>query len=530
MPTEEPKTPFAPQDIRNQDPGLFGLPPEIWIPVLGHGCTFPTPIFSNVMLNLIKNPNINSTNLVRADILYDSQGIFELAHCHTSDGSTKEQVPPHEIYLPNYDLRRTILRKLIPRNPQLDQPLFQTCHILHSVPSPDTERNLVVYTPHTTTPTLIPWYHPIVSSLAFLHTTSPTSTTISIHYSPFPTHPELTPRLQRTAYQLLSTLHKHGTGCAAGYTKRVHHDIIIPQHRFQNTYAKLKAKHAKRLIDNWVECTDPAKHVFEDLGIASFLIELWRDMYLTGDENKEQEAEDEVGKVAKTLFPGFVDIGCGNGVLVDILIREGYSGWGFDARSRKTWDTFSDSVKSKLQELVLVPYILSSSDQEGSALSQKHQTSSSGVRWHNGHFPTGTFIISNHADELTAWTPLLASLTDCAFIIIPCCSHDFSGAKYRAPGGSLHRTNSHVNSERAKGKQASAYASLVTWIERLALDCGYVVEKEMLRIPSTRNTALVGRGKSKEGMDVREILRREGGGEGWIERAMELTARKARGH
>ncbi|KAI9701215.1 MAG: tRNA(Ser) Um(44) 2'-O-methyltransferase [Candelina mexicana] len=534
--TEKVKAPFAPKDITRRDPGLIGLPPEIWISILEHGCTFSSSIFSEVILNLIKNPNINSTHLVRADILYDSQNTPELARAHAINGPAKEQISPHEIYLPNYNLHRTIIRKLIPRNPQLDAPLLQTCQILHSTPSPDTERNLIVYNPHTTCPTNLPWYHPVVSSLAFLHTTSSSSSTVSIHYALFPTHPELTPRLQRTAHQLLSTLHKHGTGCAAGYSKRVHHDVIIPQRRFQDTYARLKARHAKRLIDNWIECTDPAKHVFEDLGIASFLIELWRDMYYITNRNDEQEGEDEAKSHTKTKFQGFVDTGCGNGVLVDILIREGYPGWGFDARRRKSWDTFSGSVQSKLQELVLVPYALSPSDDEGSALSREHKESGSGVSWHNGHFPTGTFIISNHADELTPWTPLLASLTNCAFIIIPCCSHDFSGAKFRAPGGSTLHNNDIKNetdikyAEKPKGKQASAYASLVDWIERLAHDCGYVVEKEMLRIPSTRNTALIGRKKLGEGIDVREVLRREGGGEGWIERAMQLTTGKARGH
>ncbi len=541
MSTDNRKEPFAPKDITPQDPNLLGLPSEIWIPILEHGCTFPPSMFSEVMLNLIKNPNINSTHLVRADILYDSLGIFELAQHLPQDGSTQERIAPQEIHLPNYDLRRTIIRKLIPRNPQLDKPLHQTCHILHSTPSPDTERNLIIYTPHTTSPTLLPWYHPAVSSLAFLHTTSPTSSTISIHYAPFPTHPELTPRLQRTAHQLLSTLYKHGNGCAAGYTKRVHHDVIIPQERFQDTYARLKAKHAKRLIEGWVECTDPAKHVFEDLGIASFLIELWGDMYPSSQQHNNNQANGEVSvgngdsTDTTTKFPGFVDIGCGNGVLVDILTHEGYPGWGFDARHRKTWTTFSPSIQSKLQELVLVPSVLSPSDDDAYILSSEQKQESSGVRWHNGHFPSGTFIISNHADELTPWTPLLASLSDCAFIIIPCCSHDFSGARFRATTQPQHHEPNDNNaksktSTRAKGKQASAYASLVTWIERLSHDCGYEVEKEMLRIPSTRNKALIGRAKSSEGMDVREILRRERGGEGWIERALKLTTNKVRGH
>lgn len=44
------------------------------LPILGHACDFDPPIFEDVALNLIKNPNINSSLLFRADILYDSRG------------------------------------------------------------------------------------------------------------------------------------------------------------------------------------------------------------------------------------------------------------------------------------------------------------------------------------------------------------------------------------------------------------------------------------------------------------------------
>ena len=33
----------------------------------------------------------------------------------------------------------------------------------------------------------------------------------------------------------------------------------------------------------------------------------------------------------------FADLGCGNGLLVYILEKEGYSGTGFDLRQRKIW-------------------------------------------------------------------------------------------------------------------------------------------------------------------------------------------------
>jgi len=591
------------------------------------------------MLNLIKNPNINSTHLFRADILYDSHGTLPCLDQENERKSSSNSAQEHgilEVNLPNFKLQRTIVRKLIPRNAQLDRPLIQTCHYLTSTDI-DTngitdENTLVLYLPHASTPTEIPHYHPAVHGIAFLHTwpcatTSAPSTTpetppphpptglISIHYALFPTTPPppppplpLPPRLHRTAHQLLLTLHKHGTGTQSGYVKRVHHDQLIPQARLQDTYAALKARHARRLIDNWAEHTPPSKHVFEDLGIAAFLIELWRDLY--GGDARE----------GATGFPGFVDIGCGNGVLVDVLSREGYVGWGFDARRRKTWGTFGADVRGRLRTCVLVPKVVWDLGRdrmlpggggggggdgdgdfdaiEGSApglalapapapapavgpsmpppASDHHDDDPAPpLQFHNGLFPPATFVISNHADELTPWTPLLASLSRSAFLAIPCCSHDLSGARSRAhvpvsssatdeASGKNDRSGPEkgdLTSLRANAKQPSAYASLVAWVESLAREVGFVVEREVLRIPSTRNVGVVGRfvgvqeewksegregvkrrgeregregskgkedkeGRGEEAREekVREIVRREGGAVGWVERAVALAA------
>ena len=117
--------------------------------------------------------------------------------------------------------------------------------------------------------------------------------------------------------RLLKKLVKFGHGVATGYQKRVHHDQLVPKVAFQNTYHRLKEKYARYWVEHWTEETDPSKHVFEDVAIASFLIVLW-------DAYKEK--------------PRFVDIGCGNGFLVYILTSEGYSGYGIDLSKRKLWD------------------------------------------------------------------------------------------------------------------------------------------------------------------------------------------------
>ena len=194
-------------------------------------------------------------------------------------------------------------------------------------------------------------------------------------------------------------------------------------------------------------------------------------------------------------------------------------------------------------------------------------------------FSPGTFIISNHADELTAWTPLLAYLNQSAFVAIPCCSHDLSGARFRAP---ISTKNAARNAARlpqqdtlriseneapkdtfkmtqqvetgslkrsiAQKKMASAYSSLCSYVTSLAEEVGFEPEKEVLRIPSTRNQCIIGR-KSKamaspdieveieeRNAAVSALIERETGrtiasvARDWMERAEKLTKKPGSGH
>ena len=251
---------------------------------------------------------------------------------------------------------------------------------------------------------------------------------------------------------------------------------------FQDLYIVLKNKYAKSLIRDWIEDTDPLKHVFEDISLAAFLIILWN--------QKETK---------------FVDIGCGNGVLVYLLIMEGYRGYGFDARRRKSWSGFPPHVQARLFEKILITKFLEEV---------------SGDEIHNGIFEDGTFLISNHADELTPYTPLLAALTpNAGFLAIPCCEHDFSGAKI---SGEM------LNPVKTVGK----YGMYCEWICAIAREMGWSVEREMLRIPSTRNLGIVGRQMNSQG-DSLEIIRKFGGKngyEGFVERAKGLKDKAHRGH
>ncbi|KAL9576248.1 MAG: hypothetical protein Q9212_007261, partial [Teloschistes hypoglaucus] len=595
---------FEPQDVTSEGTWevFRGLVDGQWRSILRQSCNFPPYVFEDVTLNLIQNPNINSSLLFRADILYDSCKAPE-----SNQNIDESRQQSHEDLLhysipndgfPGFTHKRTFVRRMIPRNPQLDKPIAQTCQIFQSILSSELHQTAVIYIPHVVSSSEIPWYHPNVQSLAYLHTwhssqsfndiavsdsslpSSPSSHgTISVHYRLFPEEGyPLSDRLLRTAHHLLATLHKHGQGTLNGYEKRVHHDQIISQQRVQDTYTRLKATHAKRLCDHWAEQTDSSKHVFEDLSIAAFLIELWQDLYAPSDSSTTHPKP-------LTGFPGFVDIGCGNGVLVDILLQEGYKGWGFDARNRKSWAIFPPSTKHHLKQMLLVPQPLLEMnpdlDQEKAEGShrclskilpraiQSGNMVSAKVAWHNGIFREGTFIISNHADELTPWTPLLAYLASSPFLMIPCCSHNLSGLRFRAPskfnGYSADTTAppyfaKSINKSKSvaitiapaieedeqpgqgslkdlnpanRAKQPSAYAALCDWVSHLATAVGYEVEKEMLRLPSTRNTGLIGRRMDATAKDlglaarmdkVKAIAAREGAdGAVWLERAKGLT-------
>ncbi|KAI6780601.1 uncharacterized protein J7T54_008519 [Emericellopsis cladophorae] len=486
---------FTPDYVAPDAPPAFeDMCGEVWTQICRHECAFSPDIFFDKMMNLIKNPNINSSWLFRADIVYDD------ASSPARIGEVEDESRPRVREVKNIPRTRILIRTLVPRNTLRDAPVNQTCtfHQHSSQGEEDLIRSLVIYIPHVDSVEDYPFYHPKVRGVAHYHEwdASTGAGFISIHFLPFADIPVAADKnLQRIAYHLLEVLHKHGEGVAKGYVKRVQHDMIVPQIKFQDRYAELKGKYARSLIGEWDEKTDPVKHVFEDLGIAAFLIEMWMTMY------------------REHPFPGFVDIGCGNGLLVHILNQEGYSGWGFDARSRGSWQKYASPCSasptgSSLAQRLLLPSIIQS-------------TTSSPMdpaTTHDGVFPTGTFIISNHADELTPWTPLLATLSSSPFLVIPCCSHALSGARQRHPP------------PKDKSKGSSTYASLVEWTRHIMERCGWEVETETLRIPSTRNIGLVGRRRTAEEVDILQIIAEFGGADGFASNVEQLLKGGPRGH
>lgn len=522
--------------------------------------SFTLEVIQNMTVFLLANPNLNSSHLFRADILYDSLGVLSAPHAmeqsRDQGSGGRDQDTQKEDYVeplparsvPGFELKRTFVRRLIPRNRNLDRPLEQTCHFYEADELPPTsnstniaqseqceskaesprQRFLAIYLPHVSSKEEMPWYHPLLRSLAFLYDFTPNAFPhsseenkgtgiMSVHFLPYEEEP-IQNRLERTLLALLSTHIRLARQTRLdekpeGGNYNPHKDNVIPKHLVQDTYARLKLKYAADLCQNWVEDTEPTKHVFEDLSITAFLIELWRSMYGVVPADERSPDQKEQGKY-DLKFPGFVDVACGNGVLVYVLLSEGYHGWGFDARRRKTWSIFPSSIQERLKEEIYIPKPFADvcTDSEMDF----------GVKTHTGMFPEHTFIISNHADELTVWTPLMAALSNPAsplpFISIPCCSHSLSGARYRYPppkpnqkgsvdrpedqeveqnpqpaAGDLKALRAAKQKERTDtGAANSMYGSLTAKTVAIAEEIGYEVEKTLLRIPSTRNMGVIG--------------------------------------
>ncbi|XP_052459138.1 probable tRNA (uracil-O(2)-)-methyltransferase isoform X4 [Carassius gibelio] len=111
---------------------------------------------------------------------------------------------------------------------------------------------------------------------------------------------------------------------------------LIPVEKYGILYHQLKEKY-KALVKVWPEVTDPEKFVFEDVAIATYLLVLW------GEERTEK---------GTTTKQSFVDLGCGNGLLVHILNNEGHPGKGMDIRKRKIWDMYGPGTHLEGRTLI----------------------------------------------------------------------------------------------------------------------------------------------------------------------------------
>ncbi|XP_068612179.1 probable tRNA (uracil-O(2)-)-methyltransferase [Brachionichthys hirsutus] len=245
------------------------------------------------------------------------------------------------------------------------------------------------------------------------------------------------PKLAWLSVDLLPKLARWATACTAGGFRSTL--SLLPVEKYSVVYQRLKGKY-KAMVKVWPEVTDPEKFVYEDVAIATYLLVLW---------------EEERAEKGLTAMQTFVDLGCGNGLLVHILSNEGHSGKGIDVRKRKIWDMYGP--QTLLEEKAITP-------------------SESFL------FPGTDWLIGNHSDELTPWIPFIAARSSysCRFFVLPCCFFDFYG-KYQ---------------RRQSGKPQ--YREYVDFIAEVGQACGFSAEEDCLRIPST---------KREDGADIRSSFK-----------------------
>ncbi|KAM4808183.1 putative tRNA (uracil-O(2)-)-methyltransferase [Rhinophrynus dorsalis] len=212
---------------------------------------------------------------------------------------------------------------------------------------------------------------------------------------------------------------------------------LISVDKYSRLYQALKEKY-KDMVKVWPEVTDPEKFVYEDVAIATYLLILW---------------EEERSQKKLTEKQSFVDLGCGNGLLVHILSNEGHQGRGIDVRRRKIWDMYGP--QTILEEAAILP--------------------------NDDHlFPNTDWIIGNHSDELTPWLPVIAARSSysCCYFVLPCCFFNFYG-KYNR-----------------KSSKKTQYREYLDFVTEVGQHCGFNVEEDCLRIPSTKRVCLIGKSRT----------------------------------
>uniref|UniRef100_A0A182JYY8 tRNA (uracil-O(2)-)-methyltransferase n=1 Tax=Anopheles christyi TaxID=43041 RepID=A0A182JYY8_9DIPT len=241
--------------------------------------------------------------------------------------------------------------------------------------------------------------------------------------------------LERMQKWMESSIPTNATGTSTASIRSL--ALVDNLEQYNCLFNELKQKYGLSMVSIWAECTDPQKFVYEDIAIAAYLLMLWK---------KERTVK------GLDKLQSFVDIGCGNGLLVFILASEGHRGYGIDLRKRKLWDMYPVEPKVDLRVETIVP-------------------SSSSL------FPDIDWIIGNHSDELSPWIPVIAARSSyrCRFFLLPCCAYEFDGRKYQRQNCAL-----------------SQYGDFLNYATEIARVCGFEVETDRLRIPSTKRTCLVG--------------------------------------
>lgn len=194
---------------------------------------------------------------------------------------------------------------------------------------------------------------------------------------------------------------------------------MVEKTNFQDLYLQLKERHkhldSRKQKEGFNKLMDTKRHVWKvshdslkrsdsafdltiskDVAVATFLMLLWRDMYPSRhlDTPNLSRPWDTWGRPSS----GFLDLGCGNALLVHILITEGYTGRGIELRERRTWPTYPEATRNSLEERGIDPpkwFPRTMSEWEKGEWEGKDECP---VR-------EGMFLIGNHADEMTVSIP-----------------------------------------------------------------------------------------------------------------------------
>lgn len=171
------------------------------------------------------------------------------------------------------------------------------------------------------------------------------------------------------------------------------------------------------------------------MAIATYLILLWRE---------------ERHRLHTDRLQSFVDLGCGNGLLVYILSSEGHTGYGIDIRKRGIWDLYPSTTMLKLHAFIPSDRSL---------------------------FPDIDWIIGNHSDELSPWIPIISARSSyhSRYFLLPCCAFEFNGQKFRR-----------------RCSAVSQYMDFLSFAKQISDVCGFRTRIDRLKIPSTKRICLVG--------------------------------------
>lgn len=191
---------------------------------------------------------------------------------------------------------------------------------------------------------------------------------------------------------------------------------------------------------------------------------------------------------------------CGNGLLTHILLSCGYAGYGIDVRARTSWAYYPSETRQRLIVRAFDPVAVLSPELAHPSMGVDNPDT-------DPHLPPGVFLIGNHADELTPWLPLLATLLPTTgYLSIPCCGWALDGRYERGSEGNSYfnfgfpAPNSEIDTPfieslhlGGSGGHTTSYAMYRIWLASLSAHCGWVVECDTLRIPSTRAWAVAGK-------------------------------------